>query len=419
MKTIALVDANHGRGHHLTYMRFFCKTLLELGYRVLVFYPDTKAVTNWLDTHCPDHTDNCYAFAIDEYAHRQLPIFGKIPSRLQPLVVLARWQYTKHIIQKAIDQVGHKPDLVFFNWLDNYLSYFIPHYVIDLLFPYKWSGIYFRPGDLRFKKHAPLPHYAIARSSWCQALTLLDEGFSRVIEPKLRVPVIPFPDLTDETPPDSTLDIIRQIKARAGTRKIIGLIGSLSKRKGLFTFLEVAHRLANEDYFFVLAGPLNQATFHQEYDQTLSNEFSQLEEMVKKPPENCFFYFQSIPDGSHFNAFINAFDVLFAAYENFPYSSNILTKAAVFQKPVIVSDGFCMAERVKRFQFGLTIPEGNVAECITAIETLSNPYLLTESNLSFDFEGYKRLHSAQRLGEIFTALLGDHELMPELSLSHP
>ncbi|ASC70439.1 hypothetical protein XM38_013780 [Halomicronema hongdechloris C2206] len=418
MKTVALVDANHGRGHHLTYMRFFCRTLLELGYRTLVFYPEPDAVIDWLKIHFPELIENLYVFRIDEYAHRKVPLIGKISSKLQPLVVIARWRYTNRIIKQAVKAVGHEPDLVFFNWLDNYLSYFLSHHLIDLIFPFKWSGIYFRPGDLRFKKRTFLSHYAIARSPRCQALTLLDEEFSRIIEDKLNIPIIPFPDLTDETPPDTALGVIKQIKLQARDRKIIGLIGSLSKRKGLFTFLEAAQRLVEKDYFFVLAGPLNKATFHQEYDQKLSDEFQRLERMIKSPPENCFFYLQSIPDGAEFNAFINIFDILFAAYENFPYSSNILTKAAVFRKPIIVSDGFCMEKRVKRFQFGLSIPEGNVAACVKAIQLLSESSSSDGLSLEFDFEGYKQLHSTKRLGEIFTALLGDHELKTALNASN-
>ncbi|HHP7245817.1 MAG TPA: glycosyltransferase family 1 protein, partial [Elainellaceae cyanobacterium] len=94
MKTVALIDVNHGRGHHLTYMRFFCKTLLELGYRVMAFYPDPDAITNWLQSGCSQHLNNFYVFEISEYEHRKVPLIKKIPSSLQPVIVLARWQYT-------------------------------------------------------------------------------------------------------------------------------------------------------------------------------------------------------------------------------------------------------------------------------------------------------------------------------------
>ena len=415
MQTIALVDANHGRGHHLTYMRFFCKTLLELGYRIMAFYPEPEAVTDWLRIHCHQHLEHFHAFEISEYQHRKVPLMGKIPSRFQPIVVLARWHYTARIIQAAVNQIGCEPDLVFFNWLDNYFSYFLTHHPIDVIFPYQWSGIYFRPGDLRFRRNALIPHYAIAKSPRCQALTLLDEDFAAHMS-GLDCPVLPFPDLTDEAEPEPNLGIVHQIRQKAGKRKIIGLAGSLSKRKGLLTFLEVARQSSQEDWFFVLAGPLNQATFHQEYGQRLSEEFQKVQDILESPPDNCFFHLQSIPDGPEFNGLINTFDILFAAYENFPYSSNILTKAAVFQKPVIVSEGFCMANRVQKFQLGVTVPEGNVAQCIQAIDQLCQSDAPHSSPLKFDFDGYRQLHSAEQLGKIFASLLGEPGISTTLDM---
>lgn len=417
MKTIALVDANHGRGHHLTYMRFFCKTLLERGYRVIAFYPDPSAVADWLASHCAQYLENVHVVEISEHDHRKIPIFGKIPSKLQPLMVIARWRYTAAVINRAVKHLGIKPDLVFFHWIDNYFSYYLTHHLIDLIFPYPWSGIYCRPGDLRFKKNSAIPHYAIARSRRCQALTLLDEAFVETIKDKLNAPILPFPDLTDEAAPDTELDIVKQIREKAGSRKIIGLIGSLSKRKGLLTFLEVAQRSTDKDWFFVLAGPLNKATFHQEYDDKLADDFAKLQNILESPPQNCFFHLQSIPDGAQFNAFIQSFDIIFAAYENFPYSSNILTKAAVFQRPVIVSQGFCMAARVQRFQFGLTIPEGDVDACIEAIQALCEQSFSSEFQLSLDFEGYSQLHSMERLGKIFDAILGGPDMCMALARS--
>ena len=55
------------------------------------------------------------------------------------------------------------------------------------------------------------------------------------------------------------------------------------------------------------------------------------------------------------NDVISQCDLLFAAYEDFPNSSNILSKAARFRKPVIVRDGYLMAERVREFRMGEVI----------------------------------------------------------------
>ena len=57
---------------------------------------------------------------------------------------------------------------------------------------------------------------------------------------------------------------------------------------------------------------------------------------------------EKIPDESCFNALIAESDLIFAAYKQFTGSSNLLTKAAAFRKPVIVSRGLCMGRRVEQ-----------------------------------------------------------------------
>lgn len=409
MQTIALVDVHHGRGHHLTYMRFFCKTLLEEGYRVISFYPAPEEVTSWLQLQCPQYLDQFHSFEINEFAHRKkIPLIKKIPSRIQPPTILARWLYTTRTIQNAVQEIDIIPNLVFLNWLDSYLNCYLPHQLIDRIFPYPWSGIYFRPGELRFGKSFPFPHYEVTKSSRCQGITLLDEVTAQSLQKQLKYRVIPFPDLTDEAPPDLNLEIIHMIREKAGKRKIVGLLGSLSKRKGLLTLLKVAQKLEDEDWFFLFAGPLDPATFHHEYNQRLQEDYQQVQAIIRSAPSNCFFHLQSIPDGSQFNAFVNTCDVLFAAYENFPYSSNILTKAGVFKKPIIVSRGFCMDQRVQQFGLGLSIIEGDVEQCIEALQSLRQDASFLP--LKFDFAGYHQLHSREKLCQVFQELLHSNKV---------
>lgn len=61
---------------------------------------------------------------------------------------------------------------------------------------------------------------------------------------------------------------------------------------------------------------------------------------------------EKIPDESCFNALIAESDLIFAAYKQFTGSSNLLTKAAAFRKPVIVSRGLCMGRRVEQYGTG-------------------------------------------------------------------
>lgn len=423
MKTVALIETNRG-GHHLAYIRLFSQTLLNLGYKVMAFYPEPSTLNEWIASNCPDQVERFHAFEMRKSEQPTLPLISRLPYEF-PLLgpipqiagVITRWQHTATTLQQASLEVGHSPDLVFFNWLDNYFSHYLPHQVIDWVFPYDWSGIYFRPGHLRFGRRflpmlrSPLTHYTIAQSSRCRAVAVLDENTAKELSSNIKASIVNFPDITDESPADLNFELAKQIREKAGSRKIIGLFGSLSKRKGLLTLLEAAQKSVDENWFFVFAGSLSETTFHQDYSQKLPEEYLRVQAIAQSEPSNCFFHFEHIPDEPQFNALINLCDVVFAAYENFPYSSNILTKAAVFERPVIVSDGFCMGERVKRFQIGLAIPEGDVLKCIEALHYLCDQSELSAQQLRLDFEGYRFLYSNERLSAAFKAILGDQETL--------
>jgi glycosyltransferase involved in cell wall biosynthesis len=329
-----------------------------------------------------------------------LPIMvRKLPT---PLAVLQRWIYAALIIREASIKIEIFPDLVFFNSLDSYFSRYLIHQIIDAVFPYNWSGLSLQAGLELLRQSPPtiLPpyfhHFIVVQSYHCKAISVLDQETGKKLQKKLKKPVITFPDITDESAPNPNDIVANQIKEKAHGRTIVGLLGVLQKRKGLLTLLEVAQQCIHEDFFFVFAGALDKSSFS---DEELSKVISASQTYL----DNCFFHFSMIPDGPRFNALINSCDILFAAYEFFPNSSNILTKAAVFKKPIIVSKGFCLGERVKSFNLGVTIPEGNVSKCLQALHYLSNE--LKSNQSKFGFESYKLLHSHQKLRESFSQII--------------
>ena len=140
LKTITLVDTLWV-GHHPTYFKLFSKTILSLGYRVIAFCPQPDEVKKWISLNCPEEAIYFHAneFNQSSVAHSSRSISAQ--------KVFDLWQATADIINKNCQ--GRNPDLVFFNWLDSYLSPFIRRYILDKVFPYKWAGLYFHPTELR------------------------------------------------------------------------------------------------------------------------------------------------------------------------------------------------------------------------------------------------------------------------------
>jgi glycosyltransferase involved in cell wall biosynthesis len=401
LKTIALIEYHQG-GHHTTYLRFLSKALLELGYQVMVFSSQLEEIEEWINHNCPNYLQQFHIFSIQPEGRPMLPIISKkLPTFL---AIFERWFYAAAIIRKASLKIGSSPNLVFFNCLDGYFSRYLPHQIVDSVFPYNWSGLSLQAG-LELLRQRPLPilsnylyFWTATQSPRCHAIAVLDRETARQLENKIQKPVITFPDFADESPFDPDYIVAKQILELAHGRKIVGLIGSLTKRKGLLTLLKVAEQLVDKDFFFVFAGRLYKDTFSDE-------EFFIIKNVDQASLDNCFFHLDQIPDEPQFNALINSLDILFSAYENFPNSSNILTKAAVFKKPIIVSEGFCMGERVKKFNLGVTIPERNVSKCIEALY-----YLRTEINMDihkskFGFEQYQLLNSPQKLQEALSQII--------------
>ena len=108
-----------------------------------------------------------------------------------------------------------------------------------------------------------------------------------------------------------------------------------------------------------------------------------------------------IPTEQQFNAVVQICDVLYAAYENFQTSSNLLTKAALFEKPIIASDDYCIGERVRNYQLGYTVKESDVMGCVLILQRLHQESSRGCLSIKPDFEGYRQKHS---LAQLRTAL---------------
>ncbi|KYC41562.1 glycosyl transferase [Scytonema hofmannii PCC 7110] len=408
MKAIALFDSCWD-GHHPTYFRFFTRTLLELGYQVVAFCPEPKKLHEWVSSHCPNQIEQFYTFTAQEPEIPSTSLFDTSFYSISPLrrviTTLAYWKYAAEALQNASLKIGFTPDLVFFPWIDSYLSPLLTHHLVNKIFPYNWSGLYFRPLHLRVKQRlsfvrlGPLNPDAVLKSSYCRSIALLDEGVADKLQNKLnKKPVVVFPDFADQSPPDTNYSIIQQIREKAKGRKIIGSLGSQSKRKGILTLLKVAEQSIAEDWFFIFVGSLTEYAF-------LPEELMQIRHLAQSPPHNCFFHFQHIPDEAQFNALVKECDVLSVVYENFPYSSNMLAKAAIFKKMVIASENFCIGERVRKFRLGLTIAESNVRQYVEALRCLFNLKKANFHLIKPDFEGYCHLHSLEQVTLSFQKIL--------------
>ena len=128
-------------------------------------------------------------------------------------------------------------------------------------------------------------------------------------------------------------------------------------------------------------------------------------EALARPPENCVLRPGRIESDSEFDQLIAAADIVYAAYHDFRHSSNLLAKAARFRHPVVVSRGYCMEERVRRFSLGEVVEQDNEDESLAALRALRREIDVVPPARETGFNAYLREHSIARFEERLRDLL--------------
>lgn len=300
-------------------------------------------------------------------------------------------------LHRAIQAVAPHADLVLIPYLDiPYLVRGLHGALIDTVFRMPWAGLLIAPVEFRRPDVLAIGNQhssrlSAFRSKHCRALALLDEKATEGMRAFMGTrPIHVLPDVTDETLPSAQPPEVIEMLARAQGRKVILLIGALSKRKGILTVIEMAEiaQQNREPYFFAVAGPLDEMTASAE-------ERAMLSKRLQQPlPANFFSCFKRIPDGAIYNAWVAASDLMYAVYEDSYHSSNTLTKAALFHKPILVVEDYCTAERVREYGTGEAVPVASPEAALAAVRKM-----LSWRTDTPRYDEYAVLHSERRLSE--------------------
>lgn len=406
-RTVVLADPRW-EGHHPTYFKEFTASLLRLGHRVIALCRRPDELRPAAEATCAelglDPEEVLHIGALDDPDRAYL-----LPGRLDhdPLSTASRWRCLRRALQTAERDSGWVGEFVFLPWLDSYLRFLPSKSLPSRALGRPWGGLYFR------NHHFGEPIGALRRLAKgdrslrnrdCRAVGVLDERFAAAMADRSGQPVIPFPDITDETPPGPCGELAKEVARRAGDRKIVGLVG-LEKRKGFLTMLRIAEAVAGrEDWFFVAAGvyyPESCSVADRRYVEGVARRVDRgdLDNVYLELPGS------RVEDGAEFNALLCAFDVIYAAYEDFQGSSNALTKAAVFRRPLVATRGECVGDRVERYRLGLTIPQGDSAAGEDAIRRVLAGVDWDGRPLQPRYREYRSLHDRERLDEVFEQIL--------------
>ncbi len=398
-KTIALIDWNW-IGHHPTYFTQFAEALVEIGHDVLPFCPNPGDFTERFSlTGQSKNTRGGQIFPAEIITptalgrirpgrfrphHQAIKQFGRIGARLRG------WE---KLTQKKIDAVFFA---CIYDSQFRYVKYGSPF----IGFP--WAGLYLHARSFRMPG-TPIPYTGglpcperIFTDRRCLGVGLIDEGVIGPMQKLIGVDKksVFFPDITVTTF-DEKDGLARKIADFANGRPVVSLLGHLQRTKGLLEFTRAAQNPLFQNVFFALCGEVNWGEIRPE-------EKAELRKAWEQTP-NLFAHLDSLREPT-LNSVLKNSDIVYAAYRDFPNSSNIMTKAVHFRKPILVSDGYLMAERVRKFELGEVVPEGDQNAINAALTKMLQPSYYAELEKRAKWDEYNQIHSSQQLLKSFKEL---------------
>jgi glycosyltransferase involved in cell wall biosynthesis len=401
-KAVALVDWRWV-GHHPNYFVHYAAALAEAGCEVVPFCPVPEDFSARLAAL---GGSECLSAAQRIGAPQKIgePRPSRLrPARFQPWhLAWRRFGALRRQLRSWEAAHGRKIDLVFFACIYDHM--FRDFSRIERVLGYPWAGLYLHARSFRLPG-SPIPYTGVMpcpermfTGSQLQAVGVLDEG---AVAPLSRLsggkPVVVFPDFTEERVPEDDEEaagLARKVKALAGARPIISLVGHLQWTKGLEDFTALAADMKGA--FFFLAGDVNWTEIPEAKRRWMQERWER--------SNNIMAHLQYLPDVA-MNKVLSVSDVIFAAYRSFPNSSNILTKSAVVERPVVVSEGYLMAERVRAFGLGEVVAEGNLEALIAAVKRMISPGYREQIAETARWADYRAAHSTKRLAHCFEQIL--------------
>jgi glycosyltransferase involved in cell wall biosynthesis len=390
--TLILIEANWS-GHHAEWFNHFVSAALILGWNVLTICPRPEEVTIPINM---EHRVIAWRYVSGRCGVSRLP--GKTSN------IVYWWNVSRNIKRSIIEarQRGWGNFRIFYTSMYDELFRWFPLGERFLKIP--WAGIYMNSHSFylegsRSKIDRPERLFKNRRAL---GVALLDETI--VSKFQKRAPglkVVACPDFSDPTFSSIAPKQVRRIKEFAGERKIVGLMGHLIPRKGIIELLHAAEQLESDPICFLLVGELPE--YHYD-DKTLTL----LKQAENGKHSNVLGIYGRIDSNALYNSIMRQCDMIYAAYRDFPNSSNTLTKATQMRRPVIVSDGYVMAERTRRFGLGLCVPEGDVNAIAAAIKRIvANPGSYMANPEACD--EFLRHHSLSRVPLLLSELMSFEE----------
>ena len=388
---ILLYNPISGHGHLDSWNAMFVGILLEAGWRVNVATPDAADLKTRLQSKNYASSPNLHILDWSasgrSFGQR---IFGRLRRMLSPQSVVSpdvidpRFLDPLDLGQRLASfkkKSKWRPTVIFNMYMDMYALDKNRWTSFEAVNPLPWMGIRFVPSETGAEAYYQLPSFA--------GMCFLNENIQKSYQARMPEKSFAYlPDITEDALPSRQTELVAHIKAQAQGRHIVFLGGTLGGNKNLARWYELIALADPARWYFVQIGEL--------FENTLTPDDAEaFAKIIQKCPDNLFIKREYLPDEAAFNEVILASAVIFAVYRNFTLSSNMLGKAAAFDRPILVADGHLMGQRVQQYGIGLVVPENDVQKMYIGLQQLLSDYDLFKDN----FSAYRKDFSLEALGE--------------------
>lgn len=290
--------------------------------------------------------------------------FRQRKTSLDPMAFFKR-------VNQIIDKYPEKISLIFNMYVDAYPASAKYWKSLKLKNNLPWMGLCITPSGHPTEGYYTLNSY--------KGTCLLDEILTNQYQQEMPNRLFDYlPDITETGLLDQQHSLTKEILTLASGRKIVFMGGSIGKQKNLARWYELIELSDKNQWFFVQIGRINK-------NNLTSEDEIALEKNLKKSPENLFTFSDYIKDERVFNQIISISHAIFAVYRDFGRSSNMLSKSAYFEKPILVSKNCLMGELVNQYKIGLAVNSNDSAE-------IYNGLLLLDKidSIKLNFANYRK-----------------------------
>ena len=399
-KVIVLIEEKWW-SHHPYWFKYIFRFFLENTDRhIVIFASFNDTITGWLSEEFSIYRGRVSL----EYLRWQKTLVKRSTNRIYNFALKCwPWLRLRKKLKHLAAKKGVEIEFVYMASIDEVMHTCLQTSICNRLFPYQWSGLYHRPihADAIVAGCSPDRVSRVTKMDGCIGIQSFQENYIEEMTRDFEVPVQYFPEIIEFSSNPPKCELAETIKQKAKGRKVIGLMGLINFYKGILTMLEVARHMQNDSYYFVFLGNNDVVNGDLCLDE-IKKHFAQYN------LSNCFTHFEYIPDTGPFDSILQTFDLVWAAFEdypwareNYPWSSNTLTKAAYHGKPIIVSEGGLMGYRVEQYNLGFSIKPGSSLDAYLKIKEHFEKGVETE----YGFEEYMKLNSVETLNCMFHQLL--------------